>query len=79
MILNIKANIDNIRKDHCLPYLAIYAIFNSFVSNEQRLEFCRIQEIVDKELVAASSESLLTHALFNILPEWKLEKHRQVF
>jgi hypothetical protein len=74
----VEKNVHELKKEDKLPYIALYFIFNGFVSEEQRTENeSSFQKRFESEFMLPSSESLLVHTLFNITPPWEIaEYHR---
>jgi hypothetical protein len=74
----VEKSIQELKKEDKLPYIALYFIFNGFVSEEEQTENAvTFQEIYESELKSPSSESLLVNTLFNITPHWKLPEYQQ--
>lgn len=75
----VEKSTHTLKKEDKLPYIALYFIFNGFVSEDQRTENAlSFQERFDSEFMSPSSESLLVHTLFNITPPWELAEYHLV-
>lgn len=62
-----------------LPFLAIYFMFNRVVSKNVRMSsFPEISKKYAHELDAPSVESMFTHLILEVTPEWSLETHKEM-
>jgi hypothetical protein len=76
LLTKVEDKINELKKCDKLPYMALYLLFNGFVSNEQRTEnFDDFSTIFENELSHSTSESLVTNLLFNITPSWDMPTH----
>ena len=68
----------NSKKGLRLPYLALYALFNRAVSEEQRAPISEsIDTLIQQELLQPSAEALIAHTILGKMINWPLESHVQ--
>ncbi|EIO4079087.1 hypothetical protein LQK60_004291 [Vibrio vulnificus] len=72
----VEEKINELKKSDKLSFIALYIIFNGFVSESQRMEnsdgFISAHE---KLLSAPSAEALIVNLLFNVVPAWDMTAH----
>lgn len=72
----VEGKINELKKGDKLSFIALYIIFNGFVSESQRMEnsdsFISAHE---KLLSAPSAEALVVNLLFNVVPDWDMTAH----
>lgn len=72
----VEGKINELKKGDKLSFIALYIIFNGFVSESQRMEnsdsFISAHE---KQLSAPSAEALIVNLLFNVVPAWDMTAH----
>ncbi|MGF1719122.1 hypothetical protein L4D20_03650 [Vibrio kyushuensis] len=72
----VEGKVNELKKDDKLSFIALYFIFNGFVSQSQRMEnsdsFITTHE---KQLSTPSAEALIVNLLFNNVPDWDLKNH----
>ena len=69
----------NAKKDLRLPYLALYALFNGVVPEENRAPISEsIDKLIQQELSQPSAEALIAHTILGKMVNWPLEAHLQV-
>ena len=81
MLLKVEGMLPQISFIQRRPFLAIYFIFNFILNeqNEKRMEnYSQIQKRFGNEIMGPSVESMLTHLVTWIVPDWSLEEHRRV-
>lgn len=72
----VEGKVNELKKDDKLSFIALYLIFNGFVSESQRMENSdSFITTYEKQLSTPSAEALIVNLLFNNVPDWDMKSH----
>ncbi|WP_220746693.1 hypothetical protein, partial [Shewanella colwelliana] len=78
VLCKVESLLQQMKKCERLPFVTLYFLFNGLLSEEKRMK--AVGDIEKKfigELKNPSPESLVYHLLFNQVPDWELQVHRE--
>ena len=62
------------------PFLALYILFNAFLSQERKMaNLANIERRYREEITRPSVESMFVHLVLRVSPGWPLDTHRELY
>ncbi|WP_404396208.1 hypothetical protein [Pseudoalteromonas phenolica] len=76
LLTAVEEKVNELKKGDKLSFIALYIIFNGFVSQSQRMENSdSFITVYEKQLSSPSAEALIVNLLFNKVPGWDIKIH----